>query len=94
MDKKVFAELMGSVEEHIEIAKGEAQPSRTFSVSKVSSIRERLHLTQEKFARMMGVSVWTLRNWEQGRREPKGAALSLLLVADKQPKALLEALYE
>jgi putative transcriptional regulator len=94
MDKKVFAELMGSVEEHIDIAKGESKASRVFSVSNVSAIREKLHLTQEKFAKMMGVSVWTLRNWEQGRREPKGAARSLLMIADRKPKALLEALLD
>lgn len=94
MDKNVFSELMESVEEHVQIAKGETKASRIFNVSEVSAIREKLHLTQEKFAVMIGVSVWTLRNWEQGRREPKGPAKSLLMVADRNPKALLEALQD
>ena len=93
MDKTLFKELMESVEEHIEIAKGKQKPFREFNVSNVSAIRQKLHLTQEKFSEMMGVSVWTLRNWEQGKREPRGAAKSLLMVADKKPKALLEALF-
>ena len=58
----------------------------------VSAIRKALGLSQEQFARLMGVSVATLRNWEQGRREPHGAARSLLLVASKEPAAVLKAL--
>jgi putative transcriptional regulator len=59
--------------------------------ARVSAIRKELGLSQDQFARFMGVSVATLRNWEQGRREPRGAARSLLLVASMQPAAVLKA---
>src|SRR5688500_10552584 len=58
----------------------------------VSAIRKELGLSQDQFAALMGVSVATLRNWEQGRREPHGPARSLLLVASKEPAAVLKAL--
>jgi putative transcriptional regulator len=58
----------------------------------VSAIRSDLGLSQEQFARLMGVSVATLRNWEQGRREPHGAARSLLQIASAEPAAVLRAL--
>jgi putative transcriptional regulator len=57
----------------------------------VPTIRARLGLSQEAFATCMGVSVGTLRNWEQGRREPQGPARALLLIADRKPMAFLEA---
>jgi putative transcriptional regulator len=63
---------------------------RVTSVPSVSSIRERTGLSQEKFARLLGVSVRTLQEWEQGRRAPSGAARTLLLIAAKNPRALLE----
>jgi putative transcriptional regulator len=58
----------------------------------VAAIRRQLGLSQEQFATFMGVSVATLRNWEQARREPHGPARALLLVAAKQPRAVREAL--
>jgi len=69
---------------------------KTFTVempraADVPSIRKELGLSQEQFALFMGVSVATLRNWEQARREPHGPARSLLLVAAKQPQAVREA---
>jgi len=57
----------------------------------VAGIRFNLGLSQESFAIFMGVSVATLRNWEQGRREPQGPARSLLLIAKKVPGAFLKA---
>lgn len=60
--------------------------------AQVPEIRKQLGLSQEQFAALMGVSVGTLRNWEQGRREPHGAARSLLLVASREPAAVLKAL--
>lgn len=58
----------------------------------VPAIRKELGLSQEQFASLLGVSVATLRNWEQGRREPHGPARSLLLVAAREPAAVLNAL--
>ena len=56
------------------------------------AVRERLGITQAAFARMFGVSVWTLRNWEQGRRRPDGPARALLRVIEREPDAARRAL--
>lgn len=61
------------------------------SAEDVSHIRHNLGLSQQAFATFMGVSVATLRNWEQGRREPHGSARSLLLIAEKVPSAFRKA---
>lgn len=71
-----------------EIKRG--QHGRVVTVPSVTSIREKTGLSQARFARLLGVSVRTLQEWEQGRRAPSGAARTLLMVADKNPKALLE----
>ena len=56
----------------------------------VGSIRETTGLSQSQFAKLLGVSVRTLQDWEQGRRVPSGAARTLLMIAQKNPQALLE----
>jgi putative transcriptional regulator len=71
-----------------ELKRGEI--GRVVSLPTVSSIRERTGLSQAKFAALLGVSVRTLQEWEQGRRAPSGAARTLLMVAAKNPQALLE----
>ena len=63
---------------------------RVINVPEVSQIRERTGLSQARFAQLLGVSVRTLQEWEQGRRAPSGAARTLLLIAAKNPHALLE----
>ena len=62
---------------------------RVIKVPSVSSIRERAGLSQTEFAQMIGISVRTLQDWEQGRRAPSGPARALLIIADRNPKALL-----
>jgi len=93
MDNEMFAELVESVKEMKAIMRGEAQPSRTFTVEvpDVKAIRETLKFTQQQFAAMMGISVRTLQNWEQGRRSPEGPARVLLMVAARNPQAVLDA---
>ena len=71
-----------------EIKRGEH--GRVINVPEVSQIRERTGLSQARFAQLLGVSVRTLQEWEQGRRVPSGAARTLLLIAAKNPHALLE----
>ena len=56
------------------------------------AVRERLGISQAAFARMFGVSVWTLRNWEQGRRRPEGPARALLRFIELDPEAARRAL--
>jgi len=63
---------------------------RVINVPDVTSIREKTGLSQARFASLLGVSVRTLQDWEQGRRAPSGAARTLLLVASKNPGALLD----
>jgi putative transcriptional regulator len=59
------------------------------NVPDVTSVRRSTGLSQAKFAELLGVSVRTLQDWEQGRRAPSGAARTLLTIADKDPKVLL-----
>lgn len=71
-----------------EIKRGEH--GRVVNIPSVTEVRERTGLSQARFARLLGVSVRTLQEWEQGRRVPSGAARTLLLIAHKNPRALLE----
>jgi len=90
-----FKRLSESIAQAGEIQRGLRKPSRTFKYSTldVKAIRERLGLSQSRFAALMGVSSRTLQNWEQGRREPEGPAKALLRVVDREPKAVLQALH-
>jgi putative transcriptional regulator len=63
---------------------------RVINTPDVASIREKTGLSQSRFASLLGVSVRTLQDWEQGRRAPSGAARTLLIVADRNPRALLD----
>ena len=94
MKKEAFGELVASVREAGKIRRGKKKASRVsrFRVSDVKKIRAKLGVSQTEFAMMIGVSVATLRNWEQGRREPEGPAKALLIVASKDPEAVAKAL--
>jgi putative transcriptional regulator len=71
-------------------------PSRkfVFAPMDIKAIRKRLSKSQDEFALMIGVSVATLRNWEQGRRSPEGPARALLQVAAENPEAVVGALWK
>jgi putative transcriptional regulator len=93
MKDDLFNELLESVRQGGAILRETAQPSRSYrhdTVLDVSELRQRFGLSQPKFAAMLGISVGTLRNWEQGRREPEGPARVLLQVAAKHPEAVLD----
>ncbi len=92
MEDKLFQELLTSVKQGAAIMKGSLQPSRTFEFpeTEVRALREQFGLSQDKFAHLVGISVGTLRNWEQGRRRPEGPARVLLQVAARHPEALLD----
>ena len=95
MKETSFQELLTSVRQAGRIRRGRAKPSRvtTFRPADVKAVRAKLGQSQTDFALMIGVSVATLRNWEQGRRTPDGPALALLRVAARNPSAVAEALH-
>ena len=94
MDKRLFADLKKSVMEMDAIIHGERAPSREFVVDAlaVKQIRSATGLSQARFARLIDVQVTTLRNWEQGRREPTGPAKALLRAIQNDPWHVLQAL--
>jgi putative transcriptional regulator len=63
---------------------------RVINVPDVAETREKTGLSQARFAQLLGVSVRTLQDWEQGRRAPSRAARTLLMIAAKNPMALVE----
>ncbi len=91
MKKEPFEELIESVKLGGAIIRGKMEASRSteFPDLEVRNIRERYDLSQDKFASLLGISVATLRNWEQGRRRPEGPARVLLRVAAEHPEAIL-----
>ena len=95
MKKEEFTQLLESIKEAGQIKKGRKRPSRIFKyrTPNIKSIRRKLHVSQSEFALMIGVSANTVQNWEQGRREPEGPAKALLRVAEKNPKAVFQALH-
>ena len=94
MRKQDFDNLLESVKEAGLIRRGEKQPSRVieFKPLDVKGIRQRLRKSQSEFALMIGVSLSTLQDWEQGRRRPEGPARALLTVAAANPEAVAAAL--
>ena len=83
--RDIGAEILEGVRQ---IKRGEI--GRVINVPDVRKTRERTGLSQGHFAQLLGVSVRTLQDWEQGRRAPSGAARTLLTIAAKNPQALLE----
>lgn len=95
MDKTLFESLKQGLKEAAAIRRGELAPERVTEISApdVKSVRARVGLSQSEFAQLIGVKVATLRNWEQHRRQPTGAAAALLMIVDKEPEAALRALH-
>ena len=95
MDKILFEDLKQSLNEAGAIRRCEIAPSRATEISApdAKSIRAKVGLSQSEFAQLIGVKVATLRNWEQHRRHPTGAAAALLTIVEKEPDAALRALH-
>ena len=95
MTENDFNKLTKSIKEAGEIKAGRKKPSRVFTIMppEIKRVRAKLNLSQAEFAMMIGVSLRTLQNWEQGRRKPDGPAKALLKVAVQNPAAVLDALY-
>lgn len=91
------AKILRGMREAVAFAKGEPVPVRKTVVEvpahvDVRAVRERMGLTQEAFARRFGFAVGSIRNWEQGHRQPDGPARVLLKVIERYPDAVLAAL--
>jgi len=95
MKKQDFDTLVKSIKQAGKIRRAEMKASRTlhFKPADIRRIRDRLKMSQSEFALMIGVSVATLQNWEQGRRRPEGPARALLKIAAENPKAVIKALF-
>ena len=90
---KAFTEISAGLTEAIKHAKGE--PTKVVEhkpeAINVKAIRKKTGMSQQKFCATFGISIGTLRHWEQGLREPRGTARVLLKVVQHNPKAIIEA---
>jgi putative transcriptional regulator len=96
MTKRAFDSIMAGLQDALAYAKGDRKRGR-IHVIKVAAVdvrkaRKKLGMSQDRFAQSFGVSVATVRNWEQGRRRPEGAARVLLRVIEREPEAVRRAL--
>jgi len=91
-DRNIGMEVLEGIREIKKYKKGELQ-LKTTSLSDPSPaqiIRKKLELSQASFAGLMGVSIRTIQDWEQGRRSPKGPAKSLLRVVEQHPEVFVD----
>lgn len=95
MKNELFKELLASVQEMDDIVQGKKTAARVtkFPDPEVRLIREKVGLSQNRFAMLIGVSKRTLENWEQGRRHPTGPAKTLLRILDVDPEHAVRALH-
>jgi putative transcriptional regulator len=95
MDQAIFDDLLQSLKEAKAIARGEIAASRrlTLAAPDVKQVREQIGLSQSEFASLMRVSVKTLQNWEQHRRNPTGPAAALLKIVMTMPELALKTLH-
>lgn len=94
MENLLFDDLVQSLKEAKAISKGEVRASRRFEImpTDVKAVREQIGLSQSEFARLMRVSIKTLQNWEQHRRNPTGPAAALLKIVSTAPEIVLKSL--
>ncbi len=94
MNERDLDQLVTSVKQAGAIKRGKLKPGRTIQMdpADIRMIREKLDKSQSEFALMIGVSVSTLQNWEQGRRRPEGPARALLKIASENPETVARSL--
>ena len=92
---KAFKNIMAGLEDALAFAEGDNSraKARKIEVVDVKAIREKTGLSQPRFAAVFKIPVGTLRNWEQGRRQPEGPAIALLHIIDKEPETAVRALH-
>ena len=85
--RNIGTEILEAIQD-IKHGKGKSKAIDGFD--DVRTVRDELHLSQLAFSSLMGISVRTLQEWEQGRRKPRGSAISLLRIAHKHPEAFID----
>ena len=95
MEQALFDDLVQSLKEAKAIVRGEAQATRRTQVTPpdAKAVREQIGLSQSEFAQLMQVSIKTLQNWEQHRRNPTGPAAALLKIVRTAPDVALRTLH-
>jgi len=96
MDKRLFDDLVKSIKEmkrHMAGKRVRGVRTTRVVVADVQAIRKSANVSQAQFARLIGVNLRTLQNWEQGRTRPTGPALALLKIVASNPKSAIEALH-
>jgi len=90
---KTYTEINAGLKDSIAHAKGKKSGVREHRIEPIDvrSIREKTGMSQQRFCATFGISIGTLRHWEQGLRSPRGAARVLLKVVDHNPKAVIKA---
>jgi putative transcriptional regulator len=88
-DRNIGEELLQAIRD---IKSGKVGRTSPVEISPIAEARHKLDLSQAEFAKLLGVSLRTLQEWEQGRRQPSGAAKSLIAIAIKRPEVLKEIL--
>jgi len=93
---KAYTEIAAGLEDAISHAKGKKSRARVHRPEpiNVKAIREKTGMSQQRFCATFGISLGTLRHWEQGLRTPRGAARVLLKVVDNNPRAVIKAVAE
>jgi putative transcriptional regulator len=92
--KEAASDLLQAAQEMLAVHQGQILATRVTKLEPVNALqaRQNLHLTREQFANLIGVSERTLESWEQGLRQPSGAARALLRVVQTEPQAVLRSL--
>ena len=93
---EAYKSISKGLKEAIEYSKGNTKEAREFRPRHidVKKLRERIGMSQPKFAASFGISLGTLRHWERGDRYPQGPALVLLNLLSKDPNTVLQVLYK
>ena len=91
-ERDIGLEILQGIQEikDFKEGKGNLVTRKLSNPSDPKTIRKRLNLSQAAFAGLMGVSVRTVQDWEQNRREPSGPAKSLLRIAEQHPEVFLK----
>ncbi len=97
MARIAFEKIMAGLDDALAYAEGDSSRGVTHQVQvadiNITQLREKLGLSQDRFAALFGLSSRTVRNLEQGIRHPEGPARTLLQVIDREPEAVMRALH-